>query len=260
MHPLPDPITFRLLRPPVHSPEAGRAFPVGKHVCLALQLLLAGLLAGILVWENQHASGIGPWQTWTAFLILPAVAATAAGTFLLAWPATPAAPLPFRRHGLLSCGCAVAATALAPFFVWWLRLPDCAYFTVCAHLAMFAAAWMLFECTGWLHGLFASRERRGLAIAAWGVQFLFYFGFILIVTIIPVNYWLRRLLILWKSPNSDPGSVIFVWERLPEKFLHTAMLTPCLGLLVLLILAQLILMRTPPVPASAPETLPEEGP
>jgi len=243
MHSLPDPITFRLLRPP--APDTEHEFPVGKHAGLALQLLLAGLLAGILVWENQHFNGAGHWQTWTAFLILPAIAAVAAGTLLLAWPANPAAPLPFRRHGLLCCACALAATALSPFFVWWLRMPDCAYFTICAHLAMFAAAWMLFECTGWLHGLFASRNCHGLAIAAWLVQLLFYFGFVLIVTIIPLDYWLRRLFILWKAPNNDPGSVMFVWERLPEKFLHVAMLAPCLGLLVLLILAQLILMRTP---------------
>ena len=256
MQSLPDPITFRLLRPPAHSPEAGPGFPVGKHAGLALQLLLAGLLAGILVWENQHFNGIGPWQTWTAFLILPAVATAATGTFLLAWPATPAAPLPFRRHGLLCCACALAATTLSPFFVWWLRMPDCAYFAICAHLAMFATAWMLFECTGWLHALFASRGYPILAVAAWFVQFLFYFFFVLIVTIIPVIY---RLLIL-KEPNRDPGTVMFIWKGLPEKFLHSTMLAPCLGLLVLLVLAQLILMRTPQPAAVVPEVTPEEVP
>jgi len=257
MHSLPDPITFSLRRQSAaHFAEAGEFFLPAEHAALALQLLLAGLLAGVLVWENQHFNSTSHWQTWTAFLILPAVAAIAAGTLLLAWPANSGTPLSFRRHGLLSCAGAFAATALSPFFVWWLRMPDCAYFAVCAHLAMFATAWMLFECTGWLHSLFASRRHQTLAFCAWFVQFLFYFFFVFVVIVIPVIY---RLLIL-KEPNNDPGSVLFVWERLPEKFLHSLMLAPCLGLLVLLVAAQLILMRTPQATAIAQEPPPEEAP
>jgi hypothetical protein len=253
--PFPDPITFRT------SPAAGAAPAAGTPVrtAAALQLLQAGLLGGILVWEGQHA-GLAPWLSWTAFLILPPAALFALGFLLL--PETDVAAATNRRSLALPPRWAAAALiGLSPFFVWWLRMPGQSYFTVCAHLAMLAAGWSLFSCAGWLHGLFAARNRPVLAFVSWLVQFLFYFGFTLIVLAVPLFYALRQLLAKhWGQDfQTVPASVMEAWSRLPGTFLHTAMAAPCAGLAVLLFLAQFMPARPAPAPESPnPQPLPPE--
>ncbi len=249
--PLPDPITFRS-----SSAAGGTAAGAPLRAAAALQLLVAGILGGILVWESQHAA-VTPWLSWSAYLILPPAVLFAAGVILL--PET--VPGDAHRRNAVRLPpewSAAVLVGLAPFFVWWMRSPGQPYFTVCAHLAMLAAGWSLFCCAGWVHALFAVRNRPALALCAWAMQFLFYFGFTLIVLAVPLFYAIRLVLITfwWQDPHVMPASVMDAWNRLPGLFLHTAMAVPCAGLAILLFLAQFLPARPAAEPAEANPTQP----
>ncbi len=238
--PLPDPITFRYAPPPP-AVAAGLSTGPRNRAEPALHFCFAGLLAGLLVWTGQHFS-VTPWQGWTAYLVLPPAAAAGIGLILL-----PEVPHPCRRRTPLRLTSALVLAGLSPFIVWWFRMPGQIYFTVCAHAAMLAAGWFLFECAGWLHAFFAGRHRPLLAACAWFTQFLSYFGFILIVAVVPILYLLRCAILWWKEMHGEAGTVMDAWARLSEPTIRTAMLLPGLSLLILLFLARIMPARPPPV-------------
>jgi hypothetical protein len=144
-----DPPGFRPLAPPPQSAAALLRTARGCSCLFWGQLFGVLLSSGTLRWGDDLPAGLPPFAPGLALMLW--------GSLLLRWTPAFTPEWPQRTERLLLAGLLTAA--FAPFFTWWNRLPQHAYFAANVALLAVTLAWL----THSIHAL-AGEAARALQV------------------------------------------------------------------------------------------------